>query len=101
MGRLVTDHEFYCCRCGNRGLPVIRKSGQEREAGHLKKLWCIKCKQETNHAECVPFSKYSHQEFLLEFKYNNFDEQQNRKEKFGIFKSKLIKKGVDIYAEEE
>ena len=101
MGRLITDNEFYCCKCGQRGLPIIRTAGAEREAGHLKKLWCMNCKQEVNHAECIPFSKYTYQEFLLEYNYNNFDEQQNRKEKFGIFKSNLIKKGVDIYGEKE
>ena len=102
MGRLITDHEFYCCKCGQKGLPIVRTAGTEREAGHLKKLYCLYCGTERNFCEINPkATKYTYDDFLLEFNYGNFDEQQNRKEKFGIFKSKLIKKGVDIYGEKE
>jgi hypothetical protein len=34
---------------------------------------------------------------MLEYKYHNFDEEQNRIMPFGEFKNKLIKEGVDIY----
>ena len=44
--------EFYCTCCGRKGIPIPRKKGSEREAGHLKKLYCIYCKEEVNHIEC-------------------------------------------------
>ena len=43
--------EFYCTQCGKKGIPVYRKKGQERKAGHLKKLYCLYCNMETNHVE--------------------------------------------------
>ena len=47
--------EFYCVRCGEKGIPVARKMSQQRKGGHLKKLYCLKCKMETNHREIRPF----------------------------------------------
>ena len=38
--------EFYCTKCGGRGIPIARKTGKQREAGHLKKLYCIQCRME-------------------------------------------------------
>lgn len=100
--KYVTDNEFYCCKCGVRGIPILRKSGQAREAGHLKKLWCLNCKEEVNFCEINPFSTvYTYKDFLLEFKYHNFDERQNRIKPYGIFKNELVKQGVDINAIEE
>ena len=32
--------DFYCTECGRKGIPIIRIAGKEREAGHLKKLYC-------------------------------------------------------------
>lgn len=46
------NHRFFCTKCGNEGLTVWRSIGQQRGKGHLKKLWCIHCKQEVNHFEC-------------------------------------------------
>lgn len=97
MAKFILDEEFYCCKCGNKGMPVIRQVGKERSAGHLKKLWCLTCNGPVNHAECIPNSKYTYNEFMLEYKYHNFDEEQNRIMPFGEFKNKLIKEGVDIY----
>ena len=72
------SHEFYCCKCGNKGINVARKRNQYRERGHLKKLYCIHCKQEINFCECD--GNYTHEDFLFEFKNGNFDQEQNRKE---------------------
>mgnify|MGYP006988906832 CR=1 FL=1 len=33
--------DFYCTHCGNKGIPIIRPAGQERESGHLKKIFCF------------------------------------------------------------
>lgn len=73
---------FYCVNCGNKGIPIMRSRGDEREAGHLKRLFCLKCQEEWNHVECKPFSHYDHEDFLLEKEYNNFDENGNRKIKY-------------------
>ena len=76
--KLITDNEFYCCICGSRGIPIVRRKGAEREAGHLKKLFCLNCGKETNHAECRPWSGYTREDFMTEFNYHNFDEKGNR-----------------------
>ena len=65
-------NEFYCVLCGNRGIPIVRKRNAAREAGHLKKLFCLTCGKETNHAECKPNSKYQYSDFLIEFNCHNF-----------------------------
>lgn len=101
MQKFIIDNEFYCCKCGNKGFSIPRKKGKQREAGHLKKLWCLNCKQETNHAECKPFTKYDYSDFMLEFTYNNFDENQKRIMPYGLFRAKLHNEGVDINAEKE
>ena len=77
------DSSFYCVYCGNRGIPIMRRRGAEREAGHLKKIFCLTCQQECNHVECKAFSHYDYEDFLLEKEYNNFDENGNRKMKYG------------------
>jgi hypothetical protein len=82
----LIDNEFYCTKCGNKGIPIARKKGQEREAGHLKKLFCLKCQEETNHVECKPFSHYEHEDFLFEFENGNFTETGARKMGYGEFK---------------
>ena len=93
--RNIEEHDFYCVKCGNKGIPIMRRGGNFREAGHLKKLYCLFCKKEINHVECLPFSKYTYEDFKLEFENNNFDEEGNRKVKYSTFKSMI--KGVDDY----
>lgn len=89
MSGFSLDSEFYCCKCGTKGIPIIRKKGKERSAGHLKKIFCLKCQQEWNHAECKPFTHYSHEDFLIEFKYNNFDKNGNRILEYNQLKVKI------------
>ena len=87
--------KFFCTKCGKEGLPVHRKKGQERKGGHLKKLYCIYCGAEKNHVEIRPFySDYNYEDFQLEMKYHNFDDEGNRKEKYTIFRGNLKKKGL-------
>ena len=45
-------HAFYCIRCGNKGIPIVRNSASKREKGHLKRLYCVYCNKEVNHYEC-------------------------------------------------
>ena len=87
-----TTSDFYCTKCGKKGIPIARKVGHEREAGHLKKLYCLYCKQEWNHVECKMFSHYNHDDFIKEYTYNNFDNNGNRKIPYGELKG-LINNG--------
>lgn len=64
--------DFYCVECGKKGFPLSRKVGQQREPGHLKKIYCLNCKKETNHAELRPFGKYTYEKFKEEFELGRF-----------------------------
>lgn len=64
--------EFYCTNCGRRGIPLARKIGQVREAGHLKRLYCPYCRREVNHAEVRPFGNYNYEDFQKEFELGRF-----------------------------
>jgi hypothetical protein len=59
--------DFYCTKCGNRSMSLPRQNGRYREPGHLKRLWCYKCKEEINHAEVRPFGEYNYGDFCEEF----------------------------------
>ena len=86
---------MFCCNCGKEGVPITRKSGHYRKAGHLKKLYCIYCGKEWNHAEIKTiYSDYNYNDFQLEMKYGNFDEEGNRKEPYRIFRGELKQKGI-------
>ena len=74
----VTISDFYCVHCGKKGIDITRKIGKQREAGHLKKLYCIHCKEEWNFAEVRPFGDYNYEDFLVEFRKGNFDNKGNR-----------------------
>ena len=52
---MFTVSDFYCVKCGEKGIPVARKMSQQRKGGHLKKLYCLSCKMETNHREIRAF----------------------------------------------
>lgn len=95
MGRgNFTTSDFYCTRCGRQGIPIARRLGAEREAGHLKKLFCLNCKAEVNFCEIKHgATRYTYQDFLLEYENGNFDEKGNRKKSYGQFKQDLVKEG--------
>lgn len=84
----TTESTFYCTRCGKRGIPIQRKKGAEREGGHLKKLYCVFCKDEVNHVECK--SSYTHENFLFEYNNGNFDETGKRIMTYGQLKVKVM-----------
>lgn len=46
------EHSFYCIKCGNKGIPLMRPQGHLREQFHRKKLYCPICQQVINHVEC-------------------------------------------------
>lgn len=86
---------MFCCNCGREGVPISRKSGRYREAGHLKKLYCIYCEKDWNHVEIRPmYTDYNYEDFKLEMEYHNFDENGERKEPYRIFRSNLKKNGI-------
>ena len=58
------EHDFYCIKCGHKGIPLSRKQGHQYERFHRKKLFCIYCQQEVNHIEC------KNDEDVAEFKRN-------------------------------
>lgn len=84
MGKRTKDvrnimlSDFYCTKCGMKGIPVFRTIGQEREPGHLKKLFCLNCQEETNQAEIRPRGKYTLDDFWIEYQGGNFDKEGNR-----------------------
>ena len=81
--------DFYCTKCGNKGVPIYRVIGQERAPGHLKKIFCLHCQKETNMVEIKPKGKYNLNDFWMEYEYHNFDENGNRKEPWKQFTSKI------------
>ncbi len=87
--------KMYCTKCGKEGIGIFRKPSQCREPGHLKKMYCIYCKEEINHVEIRSiFSDYNYEDFKLEIKYHNFDDKGNRKQPYRIFRGKLKQKGL-------
>lgn len=68
----LSSSRFFCTRCGKEGIPINRKFGQFREAGHLKKLYCLNCKEDINHAEVRDIGGYSEEDFKKEFKLGRF-----------------------------
>lgn len=75
--KTILTSDFYCTECGRKGIPIARKKGQEREPGHLKKLYCLCCGKETNHAEVRDIgSSYTKADFLEEFVLGRFVDGQ-------------------------
>ena len=72
----ATTSDFYCTKCGNKGIPIMRLAGRDREAGHLKKMYCIYCQEETNHAEIRHFGDYRYEDFKKEFELGRFIDGQ-------------------------
>ena len=68
----MTVSDFYCTVCAKKGIPIIRKPSQQREAGHLKKLFCLNCQKETNHVEIRPFGSYTLEDFQEEYELGRF-----------------------------
>ena len=45
--------DFYCTKCGNLSMSLPRAKKKQREAGHLKNLYCPHCREEHNHLELI------------------------------------------------
>ena len=70
MGKYYSVHDFYCLKCGNKGLPIQRGRNLQREKFHRKKLYCIHCKEEVNHIECR--NELEVKKFLKNFKEGKY-----------------------------
>jgi len=87
--RNIVFSDFYCTKCGNKVLSIPRQKGKERLAGHLKNLYCPFCKTEHNCCEIKQFSKYDYMDFKLEWEYDNFTEDGQRKMSYGKLKQEV------------
>ena len=96
MSGFSLESEFYCCKCGTKGIPIASKKGKAREAGNLKKLYCLKCGKETNHAECKEFTHYSKADFDFGGEDGKFHESQNCILDYGLCRNKMHNEGVDL-----
>ena len=52
MAKIYDIHIFFCIKCGQEGIPIMRKQRHQRATFHRKKLYCPHCKLEINHIEC-------------------------------------------------
>lgn len=92
----MTTSDMYCTQCGEKGIPVQRPVGKEREPGHLKKMYCINCKRAVNMVEVRSFgSKYTYEDFKMEFENGNFDKEGKRVLPLSEFKQKMNKGDSD------
>ena len=62
MTRNLIINQFYCSECGFK-MELPRQKSKKRETGHLKRLYCCRCKQEINFVECNNTS-YSYIDYL-------------------------------------
>lgn len=91
----MTLSDMYCTQCGRKNIPVRRNAGKEREAGHLKNMYCIYCNKETNMVEIRDFGRgYTIIDFELEYTYHNFNEDGSRVMPYKEFLQKIKKEGV-------
>lgn len=47
----MVESDFYCTECGSKGIPLPRSKTRQREYGHIKDLYCCRCKKITKHRE--------------------------------------------------
>lgn len=73
---MFEEHSFYCMKCGNKGIPIQRKSGFQHSKFHRKKLYCIYCQEEVNHVECK--NEEDVEEFLENFKNGVYKDEAER-----------------------
>lgn len=79
LGRNLILNDFFCTQCGFK-MPLPRKMSKKREGGHLKKLYCCRCKKEVNFVECNN-QTYFYSDYQEEIKNGVFKDSDVRKEK--------------------
>ena len=45
-----TETKLICSKCGNKQ-NIFRKSSKTKKYGHIKTIWCYKCKDRVEHIE--------------------------------------------------
>ena len=50
-----TQKTFLKCSCCGSIIPIQRKLGKMKKKGHIKTIYCPKCKAETQHIELGPW----------------------------------------------
>ena len=73
-------HDFYCMKCGNKGIPLCRNVGHQHSKFHRKKLYCVYCREEINHVECR--NKLDVRKFKEDFEAGLFVEEANASVEF-------------------
>lgn len=64
MGRAKVEQTFLICsECGNV-FPIFRKVNKLKKDGHIKHLWCYKCKDVTAHIEDKRLYGLDRKEFI-------------------------------------
>lgn len=64
------NHDFYCLSCGQKTIPIMRKSGHKHEQFHRKKLYCYNCRATCN---CIEITSFSEKEqFLQNFREGKY-----------------------------
>lgn len=65
------EHEFYCTKCGQKTMSLPRQISHKHKSFHLKKLYCIHCKEEIN---CVEIKdEFEREEFLNKWRLEHED----------------------------
>ena len=72
MDYASTPSRFFCTNCGKESVPIMRRKSHMREAGHLKKLYCINCRKEINHFEVRDIDTDGIEQFKKEFILGRF-----------------------------
>lgn len=49
--RTKTEQTFLICSQCNNVFTIFRKVNRQKKDGHIKHLWCFKCKEVTAHIE--------------------------------------------------
>ena len=72
--------EFWCIKCGRKGIPILRNRGNVKEKGHRKALYCITCKETINHIETR--NEEEERIFQEEFTAGKYEEEAERSSAF-------------------
>ena len=68
-------NRFFCAKCGQEGIPIQRKKGQNRGKFHKKKLYCLNCQKEVNHVECR--NEQEVEEFKRDFEEGKYKDEDS------------------------
>lgn len=79
ISRGYIQADFYCVKCGQKGIGLMRKNSKQRESGHHKKLYCPWCQKDYNHVEIK--TPMDLEKFQEDFKNGAFEKEISEIEK--------------------